>query len=163
MRLRAPSGSVRGGFTLLEVLVAMTILATSLVVLLQNVSTSIWLSNISRDMTVAAMIAQDKMTELELEDTYSFGTSDGDFEDKYPGFWWSVSVSESMFPNTAQIDLGIFWGNPEDPERIILTSFIPSEGIEGAPAEEEEGADDDDADTDSGSEGTTTDSGSTKT
>ena len=59
---------MKRGFTLLEVMVAMAILATVLVVLLQNHGMSIRMSQRARDASVAANLARDLMTEAELED-----------------------------------------------------------------------------------------------
>ena len=128
----------RGGFTLIEILVALAILATSLVVLLENVGSSIRLSEVSRDLTVAAIIAQDKMTEMELEGEYVIGEEEGDFEDRYPGYWWRMSVTESMFPNTLQLDLEILWGNPDFPQVLYLTSYVTGD-VESAGGGDSEG------------------------
>jgi general secretion pathway protein I len=131
-------GGGASGFTLLEVLVALAILATSLVVLLQDVGSSIRLSEISRDLAVAAMIARDKMTETEIEGKYVIGEKDGDFEDRYPGFAWHQSIAEAMFPGILQVDLTVLWGDPTAPEHLTVTSFVQAteESYSEVPPEE---------------------------
>ena len=56
------------GFTLLEVMVAVAIIAMTFVSLLGSQSQSISIAGISRFETTAAMLAREKLTELQLED-----------------------------------------------------------------------------------------------
>ena len=51
------------GFTLMEVMIAMTILAIALIAIYQLQSQSISMSTDSRFMTTAALLAQSKMVE----------------------------------------------------------------------------------------------------
>ena len=122
---------------------ALAILSTSLVVLLENVSSSIRLSEISRDLTVAAMIARDKMTEIELDGKFVIGDQDGDFEDRYPGFWWHSTIAESMFAGVLQVELTIFWGEKDAPEHMTLTSFVQAteDSYSGTPPDDTSGDD----------------------
>jgi general secretion pathway protein I len=91
----------RGGFTLLEVMVAMAILATVLVVLLENHSMSIRMSQRARQNSLASNLARDLLTEVEIEGFPEINTEAGDFSQKYPGlftgFSWERSISESAF------------------------------------------------------------------
>ena len=57
------------GFTLMEVMIAMTILAIALVTIFQSQSQSISMSSDSRFMTTASLLAQSKMVELETTAT----------------------------------------------------------------------------------------------
>jgi general secretion pathway protein I len=155
-RRRGPAAGAAGGFTLIEVLVALGILATSLVVLLENVSSSIRLSAISRDLTVAAMIARDKMTEIELDGKYVIGNEEGDFEDRYPGFWWTTAVQEGLFPGVLQVDLTIFWGEKDAPEHLTVSSFAQAteDSYSGTDSEETTGDDTGGSSSGTGGDGT---------
>ena len=112
------------GFTLLEVMVALMILATSLVVLLANHSFSIRLSKVARDLTMASMIARDKMAEVEIAGYPPVGDTDGDFEDRYPGFKWVLSVVDSQFPDVREIHLTIIWGGGSPSETLELVNYL---------------------------------------
>ena len=154
------------GFTLLEVLVSLAILATSFVILLENVASSITLSGISRDMTVAAMLAQSKMTDFELEGQWTYGEQVGDFEETYPGFWWAVDVSDAPITalldvgfNVLQIDLVIFWGDENAPQHLAITNFVTGEA-EAAPVDQQDSDDDDTSGNDDTSDTTTKTTGS---
>ncbi|MEM6734211.1 MAG: prepilin-type N-terminal cleavage/methylation domain-containing protein, partial [Myxococcota bacterium] len=56
---------MKRGFTLLEVMIALLILAVSLAVLLQAQAGSLANSSRARDMTVATLLARSKMIDIE--------------------------------------------------------------------------------------------------
>ena len=74
------------GFTLIEVMIAMTILAIALVAVFQSQSQSISMSNDSRFMTTAALLAQSKMVEAEAGSALANHKEDGDFGPDYPQY-----------------------------------------------------------------------------
>ena len=57
----------KAGFTLLEVMVAMSILAMALVAVFHMQSQSISMAGESRFLTTASLLAQSKMAEIEAE------------------------------------------------------------------------------------------------
>lgn len=94
MRASPTDGTPEGGdgFTFLEVMVALTIVAIVLVSVYRLQSQTIELNIHSRFDTIAPMLAQQRLSKtlLDLEDA----TSDsGDFGKDYPGYTWQVSVS----------------------------------------------------------------------
>lgn len=88
------------GFTLLEVMIALTILGMSLAVLLQSQATSLASAGRARDVTIAAMLARSKMVDIEQElfkEGFTVGTTEeeGDFaEEGQPTIKWKYAVSE---------------------------------------------------------------------
>ena len=80
------------GFTLLEVLIAVVILGSSLAVLLGSVNRNLVLVSDSKNLSIAKMLAQNKMAEIELEGYPDLKEEEGEFED-YPGFKWYLSVT----------------------------------------------------------------------
>jgi general secretion pathway protein I len=90
----------RRGFTLLEVIVALSILAISLTVLLQSQATSLQFAGRSRDISVATLLARGKMVDIQQK-LFHEGfvqndqSSDGDFEKEgHPEIKWKARVSE---------------------------------------------------------------------
>ncbi len=75
------------GFTLIETLVAMMILATALVMVLQLFSGALGSSWISGEYTRAIFHAQEKMNEILLEKQLADSERQGDFGD---GFRWKA-------------------------------------------------------------------------
>lgn len=88
------------GFTLFEVVVALSILGISLVALLETQAASLNNAARSRDLTIAALLARSKMIDLEkhlLHDGFTLNTEniDGDFRDEgHPDVLWKARISE---------------------------------------------------------------------
>jgi len=86
------------GFTLLEVMIAMSILALSITVIAGINANSFQSSNYARGLTVATLLARSKMIEMEIElqkDGFSQGerTEDGDFSDEgYREVEWTAYI-----------------------------------------------------------------------
>jgi prepilin-type N-terminal cleavage/methylation domain-containing protein len=82
--MRGGAGGGRGerGFTLLEVMVAISILAVSLVVIFDTNGRGVYMAGSARDMTVATLLARYQMTELEHE---LFKEGFDDFDEKKDG------------------------------------------------------------------------------
>ena len=100
----AKRGAARLGFTLLEMMVALGILATSYVALMQAQSGSIRLSAYGKRITIATFLAQAKMEETdELLTRDGFPDMDeedeGNFEELgYPSFKWQLAVRKVELP-----------------------------------------------------------------
>ena len=83
-----PSGPDRG-FTLIETLVAISILAISLVVLMQLFSGGLKSSRLSDEYTLGIFHAREKMDEILLAGELTEGIIDGEFDD---GFRWKAEA-----------------------------------------------------------------------
>ena len=97
----------RAGFTLLEVMIAMAVLATAFTALLglhvRNLDT------VARDQAYleAVLLARTLLVETELGGAAEVGTASGDFETlypgQYPGFRWERSVLETGLFETREV------------------------------------------------------------
>ncbi len=86
--------ALRGGFTLLEVMIAMAILAITLVTVYQSQSQSISMAANSRFLTTASLLAQGRMAEIDAADPRGLASANGDFGEEFPGYTWQVEVGE---------------------------------------------------------------------
>jgi general secretion pathway protein I len=77
------------GFTLLEILLAISILGVALTVIMQQFSAGLRIGHTSRTYTTATAYAKQKLEEFQLEEEMEEGEEAGDFED---GYTWKVSV-----------------------------------------------------------------------
>ncbi|MCL7487662.1 MAG: prepilin-type N-terminal cleavage/methylation domain-containing protein [Desulfobulbaceae bacterium] len=82
------------GFTLLEVMIAVAIIAIAFVTLIGSQSQSVSIAGHTRFAVTAALLAQQKLTEIEAADFESVFSADGDFGENYPGYRWSSEVAE---------------------------------------------------------------------
>lgn len=105
------------GFTLLEVMIAVAIIAIALTTLLGSQSQSVAIANSAKFETMAALLAQSKMSELTVMETGTLISDRGDFGADYPGYEWEATVSDITIEGVGtlsdylkQIDLKVTWG-----------------------------------------------------
>jgi general secretion pathway protein I len=92
VNMAGPAGE--SGFTLLEVMVAVAIIAISFVSLLGSQSQSISIATISRFETAASMLAKKKLAEIGSSAAGDLSGSAGDFEDDFSDFHWQTEVND---------------------------------------------------------------------
>jgi general secretion pathway protein I len=83
-----------GGFTLLEVMVALAVLATTLTVIYQLHGQTMMISSNARFYNLAPTLAQAKLSEVEQSTYEELAESTGDFGEDYPGLQWSVLIED---------------------------------------------------------------------
>jgi len=105
------------GFTLLEVMIAVALIAISLTTLLGSQAQSVSYANSAKFETMAALLAQSKMSEITIQHADSLSSDRGDFGDDYPGYAWEATVSDVSIEGMdtisnylKQIDLTVTWG-----------------------------------------------------
>ena len=96
------------GFTLLEVMIAVSILAIALVGVLQLQSQSISMSSEARFKTTAALLAQGKMAEIESSQSLSSRTETGEFGPDFPQYNWRLEVADTQIPQFKRIEVTVF-------------------------------------------------------
>ena len=96
------------GYTLLEVLIALSILATAITVLVGTMATNNQQAMFSYDLTIASQLARAKMIDIEydlMKDGYSDTEKNfrGDFgREGYRDFTWSAKVEPVEIPEEAR-------------------------------------------------------------
>ncbi len=109
------------GFTLLEVMVAVAILAISLTALFGAQSSGVSLAAETRFNTQAPLLAEMKLAELQAAgEVFS---QDGDFGDAFPDFSWELEAEDAVFDQSdlltdldsklQHLKLTIRWGEDE--------------------------------------------------
>ncbi len=111
----------QGGFTLLEVMVAVAILAIALVTLIGSQSQSVSLAGLSRFDTIAALLARQKMTELALAGFDDLADREGDFDGEFAAYHWQTRVTD-----LTEDDTGIP-GSDDMLRTVDLTVSLPGE------------------------------------
>jgi type II secretion system protein I len=117
-------GGAPGGFTLLEVLISLVIVAIVLITCLRAQNQSIRLYTLSRDMTVATILARQKMGEIEAVGFPELEEDEGDFEEQFAGFSWKKAVSETSFEEARRVDLSIVWKDGINERRVDVVTYI---------------------------------------
>ena len=82
------------GFTLLEVMVSVAIIAIVLVSIIRLQGQTISMNDTIRFYTIAPILANSKIAEIEYKPSEFTLTSSGDFGDTYPGYTWKAEIEE---------------------------------------------------------------------
>ncbi|MDD2671996.1 MAG: prepilin-type N-terminal cleavage/methylation domain-containing protein [Syntrophales bacterium] len=116
-------GSAGGdGFTLVEIMIAMTILAIALVAALKSQADSISMESRSRIGATLCLLGQAKMAEIDSEEPAGIAPGRGDFGPDFPGYEWRLEVSDSGVRSLKRIDLTVSFGTKRD-QRLDLVSY----------------------------------------
>ena len=91
------------GFTLLEVMIAVSIIALVFVSLFRMQSSTIRLAGAGSFNTLAPALAGQVLLAIE-QDLADWNQTSGDFGDQYPGFRWTCEISESELKDLDFID-----------------------------------------------------------
>jgi len=124
------------GFTLLEVMVSMAIIAVALSAVLGSQSQSVSIAAEAKFNTTASSLLQSKIAEIESADPYELSSGSGDFGEDFPGYTWEMDVRGAMFMNPEnvsnhlkRIDVTVRWGDAEQYVRSLsLYRFCPEKG-----------------------------------
>jgi len=106
----------RRGFTLIEVMVSLAVVAVGLVAMLGLQHQTLQSVIRANQLTTAALLAQEMMTQAELQVFPPLGNTSGDFrtlnQGQYPNYKWTESVVPSaVFPDVRTVHIVIYFGN----------------------------------------------------
>ncbi len=125
-----PAGA--GGFTLIEVLIALAVLTISMVALVQAGSSRADHVGYLRDRTLASWIASDRIAALHLDEEWpGEGTRRGEVDMAERTWLWRMEVSETPEPAIRRVEVTVrldedaeplarvagYLGDPEDRDR----------------------------------------------
>lgn len=88
--------NTKRAFTLLEVMIAVSIMAIALVALFGSQSRSLSLATEAHFNIVAPMLAAGKLAEIKGGKAFS-ANDDGDFGEKFPGYSWTIETEDALF------------------------------------------------------------------
>jgi general secretion pathway protein I len=129
------------GFTLLEVLVAFTILALVMGAVLQIFSGGLRTAEIARNHAVGALLAESKLAAIGIEEPLVAGERTGTFDN---GFRWRYSIDPYQEQDGAQEEqeelmpyrliVTVDWGSPGSGGSVTLTTLRLGSSADGATA-----------------------------
>ncbi len=119
------------GFTLIEVMVAMAIAALGLAAVAASVSQMIDAGTAMQQRTYASWIAQNKITEMRLENiTPDVSESSGDTIYANREWTWQARISETGVENLFRVDVQVGLAGGDENIRTV-TGFIGEPGVPG--------------------------------
>ena len=135
-RIRRTPVASQSGFTLLEVLLAIALLAIALPVLLGLRNFDLELHARANDLTEATMLAQEKLIETELVAVYAVGEVSGDFQGTPPGvqttlpvdrasrYRWKRTITTTSLPLIREVRVQVSWLRGSIEEVLEVSTYV---------------------------------------
>ncbi|NWF71836.1 MAG: type II secretion system protein GspI [Nitrospirae bacterium] len=125
------------GFTLMEVLIALAILALALPILLGLRNFDLDLHARAKDLTTATLLAQEKLAETELGPALPFGETRGEFlptplgsqptaaiTNRPSNYRWKRIVSPTPLPLVREVKIQVLWPRGETEEMVEVSTYV---------------------------------------
>ena len=115
-------------FTLLEIMVALAIIGIAMVALLSLGNRSIGVHDRLQHLTQATLLAQQKMSESELEarrgGVAQLAAGEGVFTEPFTDYRWRIEIINTPLPAVQQVTVTVLWGDEDRNEGVDVTSFL---------------------------------------
>jgi general secretion pathway protein I len=113
------------GFSLLEVMVALAIIAFAVVTYVHSQNTGIALLNESTNVTLATLLAQGRLVVLESSDIAGALEREGTFDEaEYSSFRWKERVTSTPLPNIFETYVEVSWHDNRGRRSVELVSLV---------------------------------------
>ncbi|OGW13023.1 MAG: hypothetical protein A2W77_00295 [Nitrospinae bacterium RIFCSPLOWO2_12_39_16] len=97
-----------GGFTLLEVMIALSIVAGVIITVLASLNYQLHIVNDSRDVVIATILGK-KMAE-KTAFLSPMEKKKGDFGAEFPQFLWELDLEDTQFKTLKRMNIKVLWG-----------------------------------------------------
>jgi prepilin-type N-terminal cleavage/methylation domain-containing protein len=121
----------RFGFTLVEVLVTVSVISIVIPVIMQGISIATGLASVTRQRAEVVSLAQSKLEELVISGDWQTGDLSGDFSPQYPNYQWQASVTEWDEIDMMQLLLNVTWTSRGAQREVVLSTliYVPAEEV----------------------------------
>jgi len=119
-QLPVARGRLRQGFTLLEVMVALAIMASVILTVLAAVNYHLGVISRERDYTYLTLLARSRMAELEQVPLEK--KSEGTFAPRHPELIWQSEVLPTQIPTMQKLVVRV--RRPSDKREVALVRFL---------------------------------------
>ena len=117
------------GFTLIEILAALLLIGLVLPAVMKGISLTSLLVSDSDRRYEALDLAQSKMDEVLLEETWqSSASQSGRFDDEFDDYEWALDVSDWTESDVKEVNVYVYWDQRNRQEYIQLTTLVYDNG-----------------------------------
>lgn len=128
MKSRPLTATARG-FTLVEVLVAVAILAIGLAAVFAQINQTVFAASYLRDSTLASWVATDRITDLRLQGGFpSIDETDGEIDMAGQTWRYTINVSQTPLEDMRRIDVAVSYADAPDSILGKATGFVGRPG-----------------------------------
>ncbi len=122
---RPPRASPPGGFTLLEVLLALFIIGAAAVLLVEGYTQNLRAINANRLDTTLALLAQWKMSEIAAGMVPIEMHEEGTFEeDGYPDYQWLIETTPTETPGLSEVSVAVRPAGEQSDRQFTLHRLV---------------------------------------
>ncbi|MBI4496068.1 MAG: prepilin-type N-terminal cleavage/methylation domain-containing protein [Deltaproteobacteria bacterium] len=121
---RSLRGRKAAGFTLLEVMIALSILAIVGVAYLRAQGTGLRLVEESGQLTLATLLAREKMAELEGVGFPEVGKTSGPGGSEFPAFHWERRVTATELLSLRKAQVRVLWKDGRQERSLELLAYF---------------------------------------
>ena len=127
------------GFTLIEIVVTLAVLAIALPVLLGLRNWDVGLHDRARNLVQATLLAQEKFLETRLSGPMPLGVTSGDFgtypaglglpqttepQNRAPGYSWTRTVSATPYSALREVRIEVQWQDKTGKEVLDVHTYV---------------------------------------
>ena len=109
-----------GGFTMVEIIVALAILSTSMLAVFGTLRMCTTANSSSQRLTESVLLAEKLMAETKLEDNVTYRTTKGN-EGR---FSWQIQTASTEMHNLAAVRVKVEWLDQQKPQEYQLYSLM---------------------------------------
>jgi len=121
----------KDGFTLVEILVTLTILAAAIPALLQAFTTATRNQALSDNSTTALYLLKFRMAEIEMEGYPDVGQESGEFGENTRYLWRSVveDIASEEVENIRRVTVTVTWQHKNRERSMSMSTFVADRQI----------------------------------
>ena len=112
------------GFSLIEVLAALALMAVVLPVTMEGFATATSLASAARRKSEAAALADSKLNELVATGDWKLGLLSGDFGDDQPTYLWKAELKNFDSSSLQELDVYVVWVARGEEQSLMVSTLV---------------------------------------
>ncbi len=120
----ARTGSAQRGFTLLEVIIALTIVGVAFAGLMSAMMQSTGNVTHTRDRVLSHWVASNVLTELQVMREWDTGTLEGEMRMGEVDWYWEATIRNTQNPRLRRVDVSVYFEEGDEYASSTLMGLL---------------------------------------
>ena len=116
------------GFSLLEVMVALVVIATALIALLALQNRSLLMHGRVKHVTQATLLGREVMNTRIASGEVTAQPAEKAFAEPFELYRWRLEREQTPLPGVYKVSVTVLWGEEQSNEAVTLSSFMVEQG-----------------------------------